>query len=239
MMGNEARQLFWVDVCTRPDSLLFTLASPHCQSVNLHPVFCISMKPQMTYWTRSGQCSPLSDPRQGTTPALFALMSTSTPVLVYRRARLTSWQLFVHHVIIVLGSFSKSWIWNGDLSSPTQVSWYARPSRLQYLLHQEIQETQKRILTWQLWFWKRWYGKPMLSASSTDEEDAQFQRLRIKRWQSLEKRWQRSVLVSAVADLMLWVMTDIITLTSGHSYKIDIHSRISENEMPRREVLKG
>jgi len=180
-------------VCTRPDSLLFTLASPHCQSVNL---YCISKKPQVTYWTRSGQCSPLSDPRQGTTPALFALMSTSTPVLVCRRARLTSWQLFVHHVIIVLGSFSKSWIWNGDLSSPTQVSWYARPSRLQYLLHQEIQETQKRILTWQLWFWKRWYGKPMLSASSTDEEDAQFQRLRIKRRQSLKKRWQRSVLVS-------------------------------------------
>jgi len=37
-------------------------------------------KLQVIYWTRSGKCSPLSDPTQGTTPVLFPLISTSTLV---------------------------------------------------------------------------------------------------------------------------------------------------------------
>ena len=171
-------------VCTRPDSLLFTLASPHCQSVNLYPVFCISKKPQVTYWTRSGQCSPLSDPRQGTTPALFPLMSTSTPVLVCRRARPISWQLFVHHVTIVLDRSQ-----NHQHKCPEALSLHG----FHTCFTKELQETQKRMPIWQLWLWKRWYGKLMLSASSTDEEDAQFQRLHIKRRRNLSKSDDREV----------------------------------------------
>jgi len=35
----------------------------------------------MIYWIRSGKCSSLSDLMQGTTPALYPVISTSTPVL--------------------------------------------------------------------------------------------------------------------------------------------------------------
>jgi len=41
----------------------------------------ISVRPRNFYWIRSGKCSSLSDPTQGTTLALYPVISTSTPVL--------------------------------------------------------------------------------------------------------------------------------------------------------------